>query len=250
MYLLATIGLVTSVHDVRHFLAGKRAHIYACKHIHVHLTPLAAYAKSYLDADASIMNTLTIVLVAAFAVVASGMKDGHPNDQEFHHTLHEAKKMCMDIMMPSEDEMSNMKGKMKECLEKEGHTHLTSHPALASDKKPHLKHALCFREELKGISAESRRLVSLCALEDHGVLDGEEVNVTKVMELLRTKIDAAEDSVAKEALSTALSNLSEEPLEADLLHFMELKKSLMNSCLMNVVASLTEEKLLAKCSNS
>jgi len=35
------------------------------------------------------------------------------------------------------------------------------------------------------------------------------------MELLRTKIDAAEDSVAKEALSTALSNLSEEPLEAD-----------------------------------
>jgi len=35
------------------------------------------------------MNTLTILLVAAFAVVASGMKDGHPNDLEFHHTLHE-----------------------------------------------------------------------------------------------------------------------------------------------------------------
>nr|XP_027232746.1 uncharacterized protein LOC113824209 [Penaeus vannamei] len=196
------------------------------------------------------MNTLTILLVAAFAVVASGMKGGHPKDKEIHRTLHEAKKMCMDIMMPSEDEMSSMKEKMKECLENEGHTHLTSHPAVASDKMPELEDALCFREELKDISDESRRLVSLCALEDHGVLDGEEVNVNKVMEILRTKIDAAEDSVAKEFLSTALSNLSEEPLEADLLHFIELKKSLMNSCVMNVVVSLTEEKLLEKCSDS
>jgi len=31
----------------------------------------------------------------------------------------------MDILMPSQDEMSNMKEKMKECLEKEGHTHLS-----------------------------------------------------------------------------------------------------------------------------
>ncbi|XP_069992644.1 uncharacterized protein [Penaeus vannamei] len=116
------------------------------------------------------MNTLTILLVAAVAVVASGMKGDHPKEQVVHRAFHEAKKVCMEILMPSEDEVCNMKEKMKECLQNMGHGHLTSHPALASDEMPELEDALCFREELKGISAESRRNVSLCALEDHGVL--------------------------------------------------------------------------------
>jgi len=45
--------------------------------------------------------------------------------------------------------------------------------------------------------------------------DGEKVNVTKILEIMWTKLNATESLEAKEFLSTALSNLSEEPIEAD-----------------------------------
>jgi len=35
------------------------------------------------------MNTLTILLVAAVAVVASGMKGDHPKEQVVHRAFHE-----------------------------------------------------------------------------------------------------------------------------------------------------------------
>ncbi|XP_047485274.1 uncharacterized protein LOC125036592 [Penaeus chinensis] len=191
------------------------------------------------------MNTLTILLLAAVVVVASGMK--HSKHSEMHSALHEAKQICMEILMPSEEEMSSMKEKMKECLGNEGHTHLTSHPALASDKIPDLKDALCMREELKIITAESRRKVSICAVQDHGILDGEELNVPKVMEMVWTKINATQNAEAREFLSEAISKLPEMSREPDLLHFIEVKKSLMNGCVMNMAMSIAEEALTRNC---
>ncbi|XP_063613262.1 uncharacterized protein LOC134786569 [Penaeus indicus] len=216
------------------------------KHIHVHLTPLVACAtESRITTQTSTMNTLTILLVAAVAVVASGMK--HPKHSEIHSALHEAKQICMEILMPSEEEMSGMKEKMKECLGNEGHTHLTSHPVLASDTMPNLKHALCFREELKAITAESRRKLAICAVQDHGILDGEELNVPKVMEMIWTKINATQNAEAREYLSKALSELPELSTQPDMLHFIEVKKSLMNSCVMNMAMSIAEEALTREC---
>ncbi|XP_037774732.1 uncharacterized protein LOC119571534 isoform X3 [Penaeus monodon] len=191
------------------------------------------------------MKTLTILLLAALAVVASGMN--HNKHSEIHNALHEAKQICMEILMPSEEEMSSMKEKMKECLGNEGHAHLTSHPVLASDMIPDLKHALCFREELKAITAESRIKVSICALQDHGVLDGEELNVPKVMEMLWTKINAIQNSEAREFLTEAISELPELPRQPDMLHFIEVKKSLMNSCVMNMAMNIAEEALTRNC---
>ncbi|XP_047483950.1 uncharacterized protein LOC125035778 [Penaeus chinensis] len=190
------------------------------------------------------MNTLTILLLAAVAVVASGM---HSKNSEIHSALHEAKQICMETLMPSTEEMSGMKEKMKECLGNEGHAHLTSHPALASDKIPDLKDALCMREELKIITAESRRKVFICAVQDHGILDGEELNVPKVMEMLWTKINATQNAEAREFISEALSKLPELPRESDMLHLIEYKKSLMNACVMNMAMSIAEEALTRNC---
>ncbi|XP_037775561.1 uncharacterized protein LOC119572524 [Penaeus monodon] len=172
-------------------------------------------------------------------IVRGRTQDCHDGNPEFRVSSHRtptlaAKQICMEILMPSEEEMSSMKEKMKECLGNEGHAHLTSHPVLASDMIPDLKHVLCFREELKGITAESRIKVSICALQDHGVLDGEELNVPKVMEMLWTKINATQNSEAREFLTEAISELPELPRQPDMLHFIEVKKSLMNSCVMNM----------------
>jgi len=45
-------------------------------------------------------------------------------NSDFHHFF-PAESRCTEIVLPSDDEMNTIKEKMKECLENEGHAHLS-----------------------------------------------------------------------------------------------------------------------------
>ncbi|XP_042886190.1 uncharacterized protein LOC122262272 isoform X1 [Penaeus japonicus] len=205
------------------------------------------------------MKMLMIVVLAAVSVVVSGRRPPPPRNEMFN-PLHEAIKSCKKVLMPPHEEMNAMKKTMRDCLEIHELSEMASHSALSpvelsEEGRPnfhkmgeheHPRHALCFLKKVEDIHPEIRENVTTCAFQNYTFVDGMEFDITKGLELLKTQVDQAEDSLAKVYLSTLLSDFSTIPNlpdKPDMVLFGKFKKSLIHSCVMNVA----EEMITADC---
>ncbi|XP_042886185.1 uncharacterized protein LOC122262267 [Penaeus japonicus] len=200
------------------------------------------------------MKMLMIVVLAAAAVVVSGRRPPPPRNEMFN-PLHEAIKSCKKVLMPPHEEMNAMKKSMRDCLEIHELSEIASHSALSpvelsEEGRPnfhkmgdheHPRHALCFLKKVEDIHPEIRENVTTCAFQNYTFVDGMEFDVTEGLELLKTQVDQAEDSLAKVYLSTLLSDFSTIPNlpdKPDMVLFGKFKKSLIHSCVMNVAEEM------------